>query len=115
MGEVEEGGTKVKERSTRLYLIEAAVPAIIVGAIFLIGSIGTVAIYGTPWECKEKADSRETLFNHELAQTTAQLQTTAELLANLRLDFAAEKQHEEDRDAEEERRLKALEDEHPRR
>lgn len=112
---MEEGGTKVKERSTRLYLIEAAVPAIIVGAIFLIGSIGTVAIYGTPWESKEKADATAAAIAKDMSETAAQLKQTAELLAALRLEFAAQKQHAADREEEEERRFQALENEHPRR
>jgi hypothetical protein len=68
-----------------------------------------------PWESKEKADAREALFNHEITETTHQLQETAELLSSLRMEVPTEKQHESDHEAEEERRLESLEGEHPRR
>ncbi len=97
------------------YAVEAAIPAIVLGSLFLMGSATMVMLYGTPWESKEKADATAALFNEQITQTTEHLKETAQLLADLRTEFAKEKQHQEDREVEEERRFQALENEHPRR
>jgi hypothetical protein len=91
----------------------AAVPAVIVGVIFIIGAIGTVALYGTPWESKEKADANQQLFQEELTASNDKLKDVAELnketaskLAEAESTIAVEAEKQ----AEEDRRLQILED-----
>ena len=111
-----ENGNRSESRSATRYYLENAVPAIVLGILFLLGSVGTVAIYGTPWESKEKADAQAALFNAQISETAGKLKEVADLnkqtageLSGLRTDLAVAQEHQRQED----QRLEALEVEHP--
>lgn len=93
----------------------AAIPAAIIGVIVIIGSIGTVALYGTPWESREKADANERVFEQQLSASNDKLAEVAELnkeTASKLVDVETSVAVESAKQAEEDRRLEMLESWH---
>lgn len=106
-----ENGTRTEVKKH----LEAAIPAVIVGLFFAIGSVGTIAIYGTPWETKEKADMNTALIQQETTNLADKLKDVAQLnkdtaaaLSEVRSELGVQKEKQ----AEEDRRLEMLESWH---
>ena len=102
------------ESEVKRHLLNS-IPAVIVGVIFMIGSIGTIAVYGTPWESKEKADAMAALFQEELKASNEKLAEVANLnnkTADKLDDLGAKQAVQAEKQAEEDRRIEMLESWH---
>ncbi len=92
--------------------LSSIIPATIVAIVFIVAAFGSFAMYGTPWESKEKADANERVFQAEMNASNDKLRDVAELnkeAAAKLVEVETTQAVESEKQAEEERRIDALE------